>query len=139
MTESTPAKANGDATQKKNDSFAVIMVEGIDETQRRLVQSLVKRKAESWWHELLDVWIVQGGSVRDWTNDLSIIITGATKDYFVVLSLPAENMERRVGLLLPSSRKEWLSQVYTRRKFLPDTVATRKIANPSPSDEDPPF
>lgn len=42
-------------------SYHVIIADGIDNTQRKLMHETVKRLADSWWHELPDVWVVSGG------------------------------------------------------------------------------
>jgi hypothetical protein len=125
------------ATEHK---FFLIVVENIDETQRRLIQALVKRKSASWWHEMLDVWIVQGGGISQWVNDLNIIITGSEHDQCMVLALPDPKKERALGMVLPAAAKQWLIEVYSKGGTLkvqtPAKVAGKKTSS---FDDEPPF
>ncbi len=91
-------------------TFAIIIVEGIDNTQRTLIHELVKNDAEDWWHDLPNVWIVKGGgSVNEWRDRLRPIVPLAPST-FAVLALKSQPRSRwatRGGL---SSIGSWYSK-----------------------------
>ena len=66
----------------------VVIVDGIDATQRELLHARLKEKTESWWHQLPDVWVVQGGyeSVQALRDDLAPIM-GLPASQLLVLAL----------------------------------------------------
>ncbi len=56
------------------DKF-ILIFDQIDNTQRALIHERVKDLADSWWHELLDVWVVEGGdSVSAWRDHLAVFV-----------------------------------------------------------------
>lgn len=90
-----------------NPKFFVIIADQIDNTQRTQIQQVVKENAESWWHEFLDAWIVQGGhSASYWRDLLKTIITPGSG--IMVLTLA-----NRGGWAakMPGSAS-WLREVY---------------------------
>ncbi len=50
--------------------YFVIILQGIDNSQRTLIHELVKKHADDWWHELADVWVVKGGTAKEWRERL---------------------------------------------------------------------
>ncbi|MEY2475226.1 MAG: hypothetical protein QOG87_541, partial [Actinomycetota bacterium] len=72
-----------------DDRFYIILVADIDEAQREYIHAAVKMFSDSWWHELPDVWIVQGGTAAEWRNRLDVLfLTGGS--LLVVLNLPVK-------------------------------------------------
>ncbi|GAA2082156.1 hypothetical protein GCM10009840_17800 [Pseudolysinimonas kribbensis] len=49
----------------------MIVVEGIDNTQRALMHNWIKANAEAWWHQLADVWVVIGHDAGYWRDGLT--------------------------------------------------------------------
>src|SRR5665647_192371 len=72
--------------EQGQDSFFVLIADEIDNTQRTLLHELVKRDAESWWHQYANVWVVQGGDLRTWRSNCSVI-TPVPPSSLVVLAL----------------------------------------------------
>ncbi|WP_433355040.1 hypothetical protein ACQPYV_31925 [Micromonospora saelicesensis] len=97
-----------------DDKFFLIVAEGIDNTQRELIQHLIKAEADDWWHELLDVWIVRGGlSASNWRARLSVFVPAAPSG-IMVFGLPTLPAEREIAFRMPkgSARTKWLYEVY---------------------------
>ncbi len=57
-----------------SDDYFVIIADEIDNTQRTLLHELVKRDAESWWHQYANVWVVKGGNIRQWRSNCSVFV-----------------------------------------------------------------
>ena len=50
------------------DLACVIIVEGIDNTQRSLIQGWIKTACEDWWHQLPNVWLAVGQTPGFWRD-----------------------------------------------------------------------
>ncbi len=59
---------------ESSDDYFVIIADEIDNTQRTLLHELVKRDAESWWHQYANVWVVKGGNMKQWRSNCSVIV-----------------------------------------------------------------
>ncbi len=71
-------------------NFFVIIGDRIDNTQRTQIQHLVKDNAESWWHDFLDVWVVEGGATSVFWRDLLRPIVPVAPCGLLVLALPKD-------------------------------------------------
>jgi hypothetical protein len=57
------------STPAVDPPFFVIVVENVDDTQRVLIHEAVKEVAQDWWHQMGNVWIVQGlQRAGDWRD-----------------------------------------------------------------------
>ncbi|MEU8635155.1 hypothetical protein AB0C38_23495 [Amycolatopsis sp. NPDC048633] len=66
----------------------IVLTEGLDGTQRALVQQAIKDHAKKWWHEFLDAWIViTDDDVLVWRDRLKLI-TALPGGKLLVLRLP---------------------------------------------------
>lgn len=78
------------------DNFYLIILNGIDETQRTLIHASIKDGASEWWHQLPDVWIAKGAGtqglrseVQWWRDRLKVFVPHAPSSLLVFL-LPPE-------------------------------------------------
>src|SRR5689334_2683453 len=111
----------------EKENFYILVVEGIDETQRRLVGNAIKMYAPEWWHQMYDVWVFSGGGESTtWSERLAMIID---EGRFLLMQLqqPGSWASR-----LPEGQSDWFREIYTGTKPKTDKA-------PSPFDEHPPF
>jgi hypothetical protein len=83
-------------------------------TLREAVQELVVQHASEWWHQLPDVWIVQGDDPKAWRDRLAPLKTAAGDgSSLLVLSLP--DSYRAWAFRGPNNKlvTEWLYENYT--------------------------
>jgi hypothetical protein len=88
------------------DPAYVIVVDGIDNTQRTLMHSWVKSVTDNWWHQLPDVWIVLGREPGYWRDGLQPFAMDATK--ILVLALKETRGHRWATHRVPSA--EWFGE-----------------------------
>ncbi len=98
------------------DHFLALIAEGLDNTQRNQIHAAVKKYADSWWHEFLDVWLVFSSETGEQWRDRLRVIFGTGGAQLLVLRLPDETprgwstIMRRPG----SGKTDWLREVYSR-------------------------
>jgi len=108
--------------------FIVVITEGIDTTQRNLLQIAVTKKAISWWHEMLDVWLVETDeSPVAWRKHLILLF--GTGGSLLILQLPDRALQRKVAfsIRVPRSSLAWFDEVYS------------KEGGSSADEDEPPF
>jgi hypothetical protein len=95
------------------DSFIIIIVENINETQRMQIQTAVQAKSENWWHQLTNVWIVESeDSPSDWLKLLGVIFPNGTSS-LLVFNLPDSPPKRRFSSKMFRGKADWLVEHYT--------------------------
>lgn len=116
--------------------FVMIIVDGIDETQRTLMHAQIKKHATGgWWHEMPDVWIAESDhSVEVWRQRLGVFVPHAPS-LLLVFKLPSEGNRKWSG---SGVRSKWL--------WILENYATPGGKQPQPSlpkvkpdDDEPPF
>jgi hypothetical protein len=65
----------------------VIVGNQISAGEREQIQSIVKAKANGWWHSFPDVWIVGGRTVTEWRDLVGAAIINATPSGIMVLKI----------------------------------------------------
>ncbi|MFL4475555.1 hypothetical protein ACIPVK_16285 [Paeniglutamicibacter sp. MACA_103] len=99
--------------------FLIILLAGIDETQRTLIHAQVKKNAEEWWHEMPDVWIVASDeSPQAWRERLKVFVPNAP-GFLLVFMLPAEGGRKWATSGLKSKWKWVLDEYATPNGRLP--------------------
>jgi hypothetical protein len=108
-------------------NFLAIIAEGVDSTQRRQIQAVVKANSPDWWHEMANVWIVEGGgTVADWYRRLEVVFGGNDAN-LLILSLP-DARRRGFAALLPERAVSWLTDSFNRDRKSISPVERREIA-----------
>src|SRR4051812_49096018 len=100
------------------DPLFLITIEEPTQNLREAIQEMVKQNAEEWWHQMPDVWIVQGGSVVDWRDRLLPLRTAAgVNSRGLVLQLPKPFGGRSWAATGQTAAKEfsWFPENYTPR------------------------
>lgn len=90
-----------------NSHFYLISVEGIDETQAKQIQAQVSNRAQSWWHQQQNLWIVQGGKDQYFWRDLLMPIFQGVAGEMFVFTLPGDGA-RAFAAFARSASVEWL-------------------------------
>jgi hypothetical protein len=113
----------------------VVLATSLDETQRTLIHEAIKSKAEDWWHELPDVWVVVGGESAEFWRDIVGMMTPIAPSGVLVLELAGEGW--------PEVKKGWASRMVKARTAWfnpPDPWATpgKELESSDPWGE-PPF
>jgi hypothetical protein len=92
-----------------SSQFYAIITDGIDDTQHRQVQAAVESKSDAWWHQLENIWIVEGSlSAADWI-DLIAVIFPYMPSKVLVLRLPDDGPGRWAAKFNPDDG-EWLKE-----------------------------
>jgi hypothetical protein len=101
----------------------VIVVEGATPDALNSVQSVVREKANRWWHRMATTWIVDDGlTAAEWRDLLKPVLTG-TGANVLILRLPDAGQNRNWAYSgkAAKDRFEWLHDNYTERKsVVPD-------------------
>lgn len=101
------------------DNFFLILVDGIDDTQRELIHFQIDKRSKGWWHQSQNVWVVKGG--RDplfWTNHLGSIVPKSPSILYV-FSLP-EPGNRYFASFAPKGEPAWLLANYAESDVMED-------------------
>ena len=89
--------------------YLLILADQIDNTQRNLIQQVVKNNADDWWHEFLDAWIVSTDKKARWWRDELKVIFGAPGSSFMVLTLPRPGAGEWSSYMAPKKSK-WIKE-----------------------------
>jgi hypothetical protein len=93
---------------------------------REAFQEVVTQHSENWWHQLPDVWIVQGDTPTEWRDRFRPLRTAAGAEgqasSIWVFELPAEG--RAWAAIGPdgAARSDWLYKYYTGSRDVVDKV-----------------
>jgi hypothetical protein len=96
------------------EKLHLIIVSDPPSSLREAIQEVVVQHSPEWWHQLPDVWIVEGGTALEWRNRLTPLKTaaGATGVTILVFHLPDLN-DRDWAAHGPPPNFEWLHGNYT--------------------------
>lgn len=99
-------------TQAQPTVKHVILADSLSVEQRDAIQSVVKEHARGWWHRFPDVWIVGGGTAKEWRDRVKPFI-GSGGASVLVITLPSEG--RRWAYFGPDGeqRMKWLHSSYS--------------------------
>jgi hypothetical protein len=61
-----------------------IVIETTVAIQREQVQEIVKANAESWWHNIADLWIVTGHDASTWRDLVGVVFPDGTGKVLVL-------------------------------------------------------
>jgi hypothetical protein len=92
-----------------NKIFCAIVTEKINDTQRDLVHAAVRQKADAWWHQMSDIWVVESElSPKEWVELLGIIFpTQPSK--LLVLKL-SDKSDIRWSSMMPEKAADWFHE-----------------------------
>jgi hypothetical protein len=101
----------------KADNLNVIFIQSPSAPIRDAVQDLVKQNTDVWWHQMPDLWIVEGDSPKVWRDRIrSLLIAGGGGVDVLVLPLPPEGRSYAAYGPSPKSGFDWLREYYTGTK-----------------------
>lgn len=97
----------------------VIIFEGLGPERREIVQGIVKRYSDGWWHHMPNVWLANGRKASFWLSHLEPLIAG-TDISLLVLSLPVNPAARAWVFAGPNQghSADWFARHYTGRPLL---------------------
>lgn len=97
------------------DSFIIVFDELSDE-RREVAHAFIKEKADGWWHNMPNVWIVGGRDAGYWRDELKPIVAGTDAAIFV-MKLPTELPQRHWAFYGPKANEKtrWLKETYSGR------------------------
>lgn len=106
-----------------SNKYVLILADGINTIQRNQIQAEITKQSKNWWHDFLDVWIVETDEpVSQWRDRLRIIV-GIGGD-LIVIGLPHAG-RRSWAMMAESHKSAWF------KKHL--------INKPKQPDDEPPF
>lgn len=115
--------------------FVMVLVDGIDETQRTLMHAQIKKQSKGWWHEMPDVWIVESNeAVEVWRQRLGVFVPHAPA-LLLVFKLPSPG-ERKWSGSGVKSKWVWILENYATPGGKPPMPV---LAEVKPDDDEPPF
>lgn len=89
----------------------IVLLDGIDETQRKLIHAQVKAHAEHWWHEMPDVWIIMSDeSPAIWQQRLRVFVP-TLPGFLLVFALP-EGENRKWSGSGARNKWKWIHENY---------------------------
>jgi hypothetical protein len=89
----------------------MILLDGIDETQRRLIHAQIKGHAQEWWHEMPDVWMVLTDEpVATWHNRLKVFVP-SQPGFLMIFSLPDQGRQWSASGV--PSKWKWIRENYS--------------------------
>jgi hypothetical protein len=92
--------------------YLIALSEGND-PQRDAVQAIVKAHAAVWWHELPDLWVVDGQNPQYW-RDLIRPVLLLSSAAVIVFTLPdAQNGRAVAWTKLSRDQATWLFETYS--------------------------
>ncbi len=96
--------------QMADSDFFLIAADGINVTQRSLIQAHFQRNGYKAWHGFKDVWVVQGGTARQWRDELAAYVPHSPAG-IGVFRLPSAANRSWAG----RGKKDWeaLKSLYT--------------------------
>jgi|GEM_PF-2358631 len=91
----------------------LIIFDQLSDERREVVHELVKAKADGWWHNMPNIWIVGGKTSEFWRDELHPVIAG-TGASILVMRLPRDLAERRWAFQGPNAKTktDWLHGDY---------------------------
>jgi hypothetical protein len=100
-------------------TFIAIVVQNIDNTQRNQIQETIKKYATSWWHEFLDLWILETDETMiAWRERLEVIFSPGGSQLLIINV--ADTAPRWCGFILPYDQSKWLREnIRGSRRLLP--------------------
>jgi hypothetical protein len=105
-----------------DSNFTIVLVEGLDATQNKLIHEAVKENSEVWWHEFENTWIIKGGGdVAKWRDRLSVIVS-LPGCQLLVMGLPTMGARSWAGRMA-ASRIEWLKENYNNYEAAPNELS----------------
>ncbi|MET0603224.1 MAG: hypothetical protein ABW167_14660 [Baekduia sp.] len=113
----------------------LVILDGANNLQRDAVQTIVKAHTEVWWHEMPDVWIVDGQTAAYW-RDIIMPVLGLSSAGVVVFRLPDSGLRSWAASSLGRPKSKWLHEIYS---GWPQPPATPPAAALTPADDDIPF
>lgn len=95
-----------------DDSYIIVFDE-LSSERREVAHALIKEKANGWWHNMPNIWIVGGHTSVYWRNELKPVIVG-TNAAILVMRLPKELPLRDWAYFGPKAeaRTRWLDETY---------------------------
>lgn len=88
----------------------MVLLNGIDETQRRLIHTQIKQHAQQWWHEMPDVWIILSDeSLSIWHTRLKVFVPSMPSN-MMIFTLPDEG--RQWSAVGDPSKWKWIKENY---------------------------
>jgi hypothetical protein len=99
------------------DDLFLIVLDESGSNLREAVQEMVKQHTEQWWHQMPNVWIVQGDSAKEWRDRILPLKTAAGSNALaLVVKLP--NTGRSWAATGQTSAREfaWFREHYIQHK-----------------------
>jgi hypothetical protein len=91
----------------------LIALEDAQTEHRNAVQAIVKAHSSMWWHQLSDLWVVEGHSAAYW-RDLIAPVTAGSRVSVIVFRLPdSPNREWASWAVKGTERTRWLKDHYS--------------------------
>ena len=119
---------------KDSSDFFLIIVENVDDTQRNLIQAAVRQQAKKWWHQYVDLWMVQGGTSAEWVRELKVFVTIGPSQ-LLVFKMPHEG-NREWSAYGSSKKWQWLTEEYATSSGQPPESVLQRILRGNREDED---
>ena len=92
--------------------FHIIVFSNLDDTQRNLIMAKVKELTPSWWHQLPDVWIVEGGpNINSWRDELTDFTPVGSGSFMYIFRLPDEGQRKWTGFAAEPDW-QWIWKTY---------------------------
>jgi len=108
-----------------SNKYVLILVDGLNNIQRNQIQAEITRQSKNWWHEFLDVWIVETDEPAVGWRDRLRVIVGIGGE-LVVIGLPGVG-ERTWAMKSESHNGVWFRKHFTNKR------------KPEQPDDEPPF
>lgn len=108
-----------------SNKYVLILVDGLNNMQRNQIQAEVTSESTNWWHEFLDVWIVETDKpVVLWRNRLRVVV--GIGGELIVMGLP-EVGKRSWATKMKPHNTAWFGKHFTNK------------AKAEQPDDEPPF
>lgn len=99
----------------------MVLLDGIDETQRRLIHAQIKTHAPKWWHEMPDVWmILTEETVAVWHDRLKVFVP-SQPSFLMIFSLPDQGRQWSANGM--PGKWKWIKENYSN----PSGVRARQL------------
>jgi hypothetical protein len=119
----------------------IIITVGLDETQRKLIHQQVKERAEDWWHEFPDLWVVVGGgSPIEWRDRL-MVMTPFLPSGLLVFPLAGDDWPDRklFAAKMDSTKTAWFTGKSAEKSLPKPEDPWAQLPAGSDGPDEPPF